>query len=81
LTGVLLVWGVTIFFKNASLGIGLPFLLLAAGQVFGSLMAGIAINQFGYSMSFIPFGIIGFLALFTAPDRDPVIREPSKLKY
>ncbi|UOQ94719.1 hypothetical protein MUO14_07185 [Halobacillus shinanisalinarum] len=40
LTGVLLVWGIRVFITNASLGIGVPFLLLAVGQVIGSILAG-----------------------------------------
>ncbi|WP_244151571.1 hypothetical protein [Halobacillus dabanensis] len=40
LTGVLLVWGIRVFITNASLGIGVPFLLLAVGQVIGSIFAG-----------------------------------------
>lgn len=80
LTGALLVWGVTIFVKNASLGIGLPFLLLAVGQVFGSLMVGVSIDMIGYSTSFIIFGAIGFISLVTTPNQDPVIREPKRLK-
>lgn len=80
LTGALLVWGVTIFVKNASLGIGLPFLLLAVGQVFGSLMVGVSIDILGYSISFIIFGVIGFISLATTPNQDPVIREPKNLK-
>src|SRR5699024_10953792 len=44
ITGLLMVWGIKVFITNASLGIGTPFLLLAVGQVIGSLFAGIIID-------------------------------------
>src|SRR5699024_9557129 len=48
-TGLLMVWGIKVFITNASLGIGTPFLLLAVGQVIGSLFAGVLIDLVGYS--------------------------------
>lgn len=53
ISGVLLVWGIRVFIKNASLGIGVPFLLLALGQVMGSMLAGWFIGTWGYVASFI----------------------------
>src|SRR5699024_6412233 len=53
LSGVLLVWGIRVFITNASLGIGVPFLLLAVGQVIGSVLAGWFIGMWGYVTSFI----------------------------
>src|SRR5699024_6525646 len=76
ITGILLVWGITIFIKNASLGIGLPFLLLAAGQILGSLLGGVIIEYIGYSFTFLAFGLFGVFSLICSPQRDPVIREP-----
>ncbi|MEX5937708.1 MFS transporter [Mammaliicoccus sciuri] len=67
LTGVLLIWGIKIFLKNASIGIGLPFLLLSLGQVIGSLIAGILIDIFEFEITFLIFSFISFLALFTSP--------------
>lgn len=67
LTGVLLVWGIKIFAKNASLGIGLPFLLLAVGQVIGSSLAGVFIDTVNFHNTFIIFGITGYLALLLYP--------------
>ncbi len=43
-TGILLVWGIRVFITNASLGIGIPFLLLAVGQELGSLLAGLLVG-------------------------------------
>ncbi|RIP33965.1 MFS transporter [Staphylococcus gallinarum] len=67
LTGVLLVWGVKIFSKNASLGIGIPFLMLAFGQVLGSMIAGTLIDNLNYSATFIVYGLIGLFALVLYP--------------
>lgn len=68
--GVLLVWGVKIFVKNASLGIGIPFLMLAVGQVLGSIVAGPFIEDLGYTMTFIIYGLIGLVALLLFPKVD-----------
>ena len=70
ITGVLLVWGVKIFVKNASLGIGIPFLMLAVGQVLGSMVAGPFIEDLGYTMPFIIYGLIGLVALLLFPKVD-----------
>ncbi|MGI2268954.1 hypothetical protein [Staphylococcus cohnii] len=67
LTGVLLVWGIKIFVKNASLGIGIPFLMLAIGQVIGSSLAGLFIDMFNFMYTFIIYGLIGFTPLFIYP--------------
>ncbi|WP_301419794.1 MFS transporter [Mammaliicoccus lentus] len=67
LTGVLLVWGIKIFLKNASFGIGLPFLLLALGQVIGSLFAGFIIDIFDYEITFFIYSCISLIALFLTP--------------
>lgn len=69
-TGVLLVWGIRLFISNASLGIAVPFLLLAVGQVIGSLLSGMFIGSLGYELSFILFGIIGILATFIGPKKN-----------
>ncbi|WP_080873502.1 MFS transporter [Oceanobacillus timonensis] len=69
LTGVLLVWGIRVFIKNASLGIGVPFLLLAVGQVIGSSLAGVFMETWGYTASFITYGIIGMAAVLMGPKK------------
>ncbi|NBJ69942.1 MULTISPECIES: MFS transporter [Clostridia] len=69
LTGVILVWGIRVFIHNASLGIGVPFLLLAVGQVIGSLSAGLFIDLWGYAFTFIIFGCAGLLASFINPKK------------
>jgi predicted MFS family arabinose efflux permease len=69
LTGVLLVWGIRVFITNASLGIGVPFLLLAVGQVIGSILAGWFIGTWGYAASFIVYGLVGMTAAFIGPKK------------
>ncbi|WP_431803655.1 MFS transporter [Halobacillus andaensis] len=69
LTGVLLVWGIRIFITNASLGIGVPFLLLALGQVLGSILAGWFIGTWGYVVSFLLYGLIGIGAALMGPEK------------
>ncbi|GAB3043454.1 MFS transporter [Virgibacillus ainsalahensis] len=70
LTGVLLVWGIRVFITNASLGISIPFLLLAVGQALGSLLAGWFIGTWGYATSFIIYGLVGMLAIFIGPRKN-----------
>ncbi len=69
LTGVLLVWGIRVFITNASLGIGVPFLTLAMGQVIGSVLAGWFIGTWGYVTSFILYGLVGIVAALIAPKK------------
>ncbi|CAM3815023.1 MFS transporter [Alkalicoccus chagannorensis] len=71
-TGVLIVWGIRVFIANASLGIGTPFLLLAVGQVAGSVLAGGLIGVLGYSAVFLLFGSFGLLAVMFGPQTDTV---------
>jgi len=69
LTGVLLVWGIRVFITNASLGISIPFLLLAVGQALGSLLAGWFIGTWGYVTSFILYGLAGMVATLVGPKK------------
>lgn len=67
ITGLLLVWGIKVFITNASLGIGTPFLLLAVGQVIGSLFAGVFIDLVGYSPTFVVYGFMGIISMLLGP--------------
>jgi predicted MFS family arabinose efflux permease len=69
LTGALLVWGIRVFITNASLGICIPFLLLALGQVIGSILAGWLIETWGYVTSFILSGLVGIVAALITPKK------------
>ncbi|AXF55689.1 MFS transporter [Salicibibacter kimchii] len=67
ITGVLMVWGIRVFITNASLGIGTSFLLLAVGQVIGSIFAGMFIDLGGFTFTFVIYGFIGIVAMIFGP--------------
>lgn len=69
MTGVLIIWGTNIFKTNSSFGLGLPFLLLALGQVFGSLIGGMVAEFVGYEVMFTLFAMISFIALIFKPKK------------
>lgn len=69
ITGVLLVWGIRVFVKNPSFGICAPFLLLAVGQVIGSVFAGMFIDFVGLSFTFFIYGLMGIVAMMFGPKR------------
>src|SRR5699024_1405413 len=68
ITGLLMVWGIKVFIRNASLGIGTPFLLLAVGQVIGSVFAGMIIDFWGYVPTFLIYGFIGIISMMLGPE-------------
>ncbi|SFP68029.1 MFS transporter [Salibacterium halotolerans] len=63
MTGVLIVWGVSVFRTNPSLGLGVPFLVLAFGQAAGSILAGMTADLFGYQILFLAASVIGYLSM------------------
>lgn len=67
LTGIYILWGIKIFPKEHSIGIGLPFLVLAIGQLAGSSVSGLSIDLIGYKCSFILFSILSLSSLFFKP--------------
>lgn len=67
LTGIYILWGIKIFPKDHSIGIGLPFLVLAIGQLVGSSVSGLFIDLIGYKFSFIFFSILSLSSLFFKP--------------
>ncbi|RKL64708.1 MFS transporter [Salipaludibacillus neizhouensis] len=69
MTGVLIIWGINIFKTNSSFGLGLPFLLLALGQGFGSLIGGMVAEFIGYEVMFTVFAMISFIALIFKPKK------------
>src|SRR5699024_10144110 len=68
-TGVVLVWGLRVFIMMVSVGIGIPFLLFAVGQVIGSMLAGWFIWTWGYAASFIIDGLVVMVAPFIGTKR------------
>ncbi|SEU01912.1 Predicted arabinose efflux permease, MFS family [Salinibacillus kushneri] len=63
MTGVLIVWGISVFKTNPSFGLGIPFLVLALGQAMGSIFSGVIADILGYQSLFVGASIIGYVTL------------------
>ncbi|MBY7141891.1 MFS transporter [Virgibacillus sp. NKC19-3] len=63
MTGVLIVWGISVFKTNPSFGLGVPFLILALGQAIGSIFSGVIADILGYDVLFVGSSIIGYITL------------------
>lgn len=63
LTGIYLVWGVRLYSDRPAIGLGLPFLMIAAGQIVGSPLAGYLIGNHGYAFCFIVFASIALATM------------------
>ena len=78
LTGAYLVWGVRLYADRPAIGLGLPFLMIAIGQVIGSPLAGYLIGSAGYTVCFVVFALIALatvLAGYRPDDRQKEWRE------
>src|SRR5699024_10840483 len=80
ITGLLMVWGIKVFITNASLGIGTPFLLLAVGQVIGSLFAGEIIDIIGYPSTYVIYGLVGIVSKLLGP-RVTQVKSADRVKH
>ncbi len=67
LTGVILVWSVSVFHERPSAGLGAAFLLIAVGQVFGALVAGAVAGTAGLVAAFWAFAAIAVGAAHISP--------------
>jgi predicted MFS family arabinose efflux permease len=67
LTGIILVWSVSIFHDRPSAGLGAAFLLIAAGQILGSLIAGVLAAAAGLPSTFWAFAGVAVLTAFIRP--------------
>ncbi|MFB5664092.1 hypothetical protein [Alteribacillus sp. HJP-4] len=63
MTGVLIVWGISVFKTNPSFGLGIPFLVLALGQAMGSIFSGVIADILGFQSLFVGASIIGYVTL------------------
>ncbi|MEG3114475.1 MFS transporter [Salinicola sp. 4072] len=63
LTGVYLVWGIRLYADRPAIGLGLPFLMIAVGQIVGSPLAGYLIGSRGYAFCFIVFALIALATM------------------
>ena len=67
LTGIILIWSVSVFHERPSAGLGAAFLLIAVGQVFGAPIAGAVTGAVGLVAKFWAFvGIAVLVALISA---------------
>lgn len=67
LTGVILVWSVTVFRERPSAGLGAGFLLIAIGQVAGSPMAGALAGATSQATAFFWFSGAAMLTAWVRP--------------
>lgn len=67
LTGILMIWGIKIFEKVPSLGIGVPFFTLAFGQIIGAMVSGNVIQFSSYTLAFSIFGAFSLVSIVFRP--------------
>jgi predicted MFS family arabinose efflux permease len=67
LTGIILVWSVSVFHERPSAGLGAAFLLIAVGQIFGALTAGAVAGAAGLAVTFWAFAGIAVVAALIGP--------------
>ena len=67
LSGVVLVWSVSIFRERPAAGLGAGFLLIAVGQVVGSPVAGALAGTTSPSIAFFSFAVAAMLAACVRP--------------
>jgi predicted MFS family arabinose efflux permease len=73
LTGLLLLWSIRVYPDSPSVGVGLSFFTIAAGQAVGAPAVGALIDGWGARTAFVLFALIGLsaVALRPAPAREP----------
>jgi predicted MFS family arabinose efflux permease len=67
LTGIILVWSVSVFHERPSAGLGAAFLLIAVGQIFGAPIAGAMAGFTGLVLTFCTFAGVAVLTAFISP--------------
>ena len=67
LTGIILVWSVSVFHQRPSAGLGAAFLLIAVGQILGSLIAGMVAGAAGLLSTFWAFAGVAVLTALIRP--------------
>jgi hypothetical protein len=67
LTGIILVWSVSVFQERPSAGLGAAFLLIAVGQVFGTLAAGVLAGVVGLVVTFWASAGVAIAAALIGP--------------
>ncbi len=67
LSGLLLVWSTRVHSDRPATGVGTSFLLIAAGQATGALLAGVVIDRFGHLSAFLAAAAVGLLGAAVRP--------------
>ncbi|MGP9806359.1 MFS transporter [Paracoccus sp. NSM] len=74
--GALLLWGIALFPHRPDLGIGLPFLLIAIGQMIGAPLFGAALEAAGTPLALAGAGVALAVAAIPAPARNRIRNAP-----
>lgn len=61
LTGVYLVWGVRVYRDRPAIGLTLPFLMIALGQVLGAPIGGVVIGVASHTVAFTSFAVVAIV--------------------
>lgn len=67
ITGIILIWSVTVFVDRPSAGLGAGFLLIAAGQAAGSPIAGSLADATSLSTAFLAFAAVPVVTALVRP--------------
>lgn len=67
--GALLLWGITLFPARSDLGIGLPFLMIAFGQMMGAPLFGALLDASGTTLALSCASVMMLCAALPAPHR------------
>lgn len=65
--GALLIWGITLFPTRSDLGIGLPFLMIAIGQMIGAPLFGGLLEAMGTTAALVGAAVVMACAAIPAP--------------
>ncbi|ANZ43530.1 arabinose ABC transporter permease [Lentzea guizhouensis] len=69
LSGLVLVWSTRVHHDRPATGVGTSFLMIAAGQAVGALLAGVVIDHFGHVSAFLAAVVAGLLGAALRPAR------------
>jgi predicted MFS family arabinose efflux permease len=76
LSGVILVWSVSVFRERPSAGLGAAFLVLAAGQVVGSPLSGTLAGAASLTITFWTFACVALATTLISPHREDAHTAP-----
>jgi predicted MFS family arabinose efflux permease len=76
-TGVLLLWGISIYNRRPALGLSIPFLVVAVGQTAGAPVFGMALDASDSITALGAFSIVMAIGASFAAREAPFSRRPS----